>query len=567
MPTNVTTPDPMPADGCRKLSPREMALRQRALACINGRESAQCQGQVYATLFFDGTGNNIDFKADGDSGTQKALSKHSNIARLFDAAIVDARDGFFPFYIPGVGTPFEKIDDLDGGAVAFGSVPAGGAAGYMGADRINWGITRVYNAVHRYLTGSDLMTDDVAKTVVANMSSSVNSLSFETSYRRMVLRSWEEKLSVVVKSSQRKVTQINIAVFGFSRGAAEARAFANWFTEVLERDDGAYRLAGVPSRIYFMGLFDTVASVGVPNLVSGVNGHFAWADGSMEIPSTVEQCVHYIALHEQRASFPLETAKNIKQVVYPGVHSDVGGGYLPTEQGKLSQCSQIPLVDMHHDAIKAGVPILSRDEIAQRPDLEKDFHVSFDLTRAYNNYWAQCGIGASGDTGTLVRQHTHQYAQWRGGMLAQGQDLKTRGFFHRANSKDKSEIANAQVDLAKQIASLRTRMRVASDHAAGQSGGVPLQERVDPVTRILLEELDRHDKLPNAVRSFMDDYVHDSRAGFLIRSHIEPSDITGGYLRYRNIYGNARHLAEIASAERSFAPDDGTSSGIAAELT
>ncbi|QAU23566.1 DUF2235 domain-containing protein [Dyella sp. M7H15-1] len=567
MSNKLVIPNPMPTDGYRTLSPREMAQRQSALTCIRSKESAQCQGQVYATVFFDGTGNNMDWKEPDTLGKQEELDKHSNVARLYRAALAEPNDGFFPYYIPGVGTPFEQIGDLDGGRFAKGQRRLGETAGYMGADRINWGITRIYNAVHRYLTGTDLFDDKKAKTIANNMSSAIGALGFENSYRRRVLRNWEEKLSAVVRGSQRKITQINVAVFGFSRGAAEARVFANWLSELLQQDGGGYVLAGVPLRIYFMGLFDTVASVGGSDAIPGVEGHLAWADGNMRIPPTVEQCVHYIALHEQRASFPLETAAIVRQVVYPGMHSDVGGGYLPTEQGKLSQLSQIPLNDMHFEAFKAGVPLLSREEIEGNPDYKKDFFIPPDLIKAYNAFWQDCDIGnASGTevTRDFVHRHTHQYLQWRGGLFERWQALKTRAFYQRANAKDKADLDASQNDLAQQIAAIRGRLRVTGEGTHDVLGHTPIVligrlfyddpfQPVDATTRTLLAVMDSRVDLPDAVRRFLDDYVHDSRAGFndIPKFRLEPYRLTGGYLRYRNIFQNERETGKTASAETS----------------
>jgi hypothetical protein len=370
----------------------------------------------------------------------------------------------------------------------------------------------------------------------------------------------------VVSKHQRKVTQINVAVFGFSRGAAEARAFANWLGELLKQDSGRYTLAGIPLRVYFMGLFDTVASVGMANLFPGVNGHMAWADGNMHIAPVVEQCVHYIALHEQRACFPSETAAKVKQVVYPGMHSDVGGGYLPEEQGKRAQLSQIPLNDMYHEAMKAGVPLLTRAEINAEPKLKKDFFIPPDLIEAYKVYWRDSGIttgSATAGTKSLVHQHTHEYLQWRGGLLERWQDLSQRGFYKRANAKDRKELDAAQQSLVQQLSELRARLRIEAQQTiqaplrTPSMANYPLydqsvtqHEPVDPATRTLLAALDDHARLPETVRQFMDDYVHDSRAGFP-----EPYQLTGGYLRYRNIYQNTRQQVTVASAEGGAARD------------
>ena len=50
------------------------------------------------------------------------------------------------------------------------------------------------------------------------------------------------------------------------------------------------------------------------------------------------------------------------EVVYPGMHSDVGGGYPPEDQGKArggtdELVSQIVLHDLYADAFKAGAPL------------------------------------------------------------------------------------------------------------------------------------------------------------------------------------------------------------------
>ena len=95
--------------------------------------------------------------------------------------------------------------------------------------------------------------------------------------RRIALRHWQERLKAALEGKKPEVTQINVSVFGFSRGAAQARTFVNWLFEVCERADGGYRFAGLPLRVQFLGIFDTVASVGLANLMENeiVTGHQA----------------------------------------------------------------------------------------------------------------------------------------------------------------------------------------------------------------------------------------------------------------------------------------------------
>lgn len=159
-----------------------------------------------------------------------------------------------------------------------------------------------------------------------------------------------------------------------------------------------YNLAGVPMQLTFLGIFDTVASVGMAAMSRVSEGKMAWAHGEMmSIHPEVKQCVHFAALHEQRINFPADLAASGKEALYPGMHSDVGGGYSPGGQGKdcvdaqalgAAKLSQIPLIDMHHEAIKAGVPLMTMEEIRQRPALAKYFACHPQLIDAYNGWLA-----------------------------------------------------------------------------------------------------------------------------------------------------------------------------------
>jgi len=86
--TVLYTGKPAPLSGKRKLTSREAAQRAKAMACIHSRNATQCQGQVYASLFFDGTGNNDRWVQEGFKHTQRQRNKHSNVARLFDAHLI-----------------------------------------------------------------------------------------------------------------------------------------------------------------------------------------------------------------------------------------------------------------------------------------------------------------------------------------------------------------------------------------------------------------------------------------------------------------------------------------------
>ncbi|RYF28050.1 MAG: hypothetical protein EOO23_07625, partial [Comamonadaceae bacterium] len=70
-----------------------------------------CCGTVYIGMFFDGTGNNRDSDYVEPPPDQR---KHTNVVRLYHAYPDELRvgtDGYYRFYIPGVGTPFAEIGD------------------------------------------------------------------------------------------------------------------------------------------------------------------------------------------------------------------------------------------------------------------------------------------------------------------------------------------------------------------------------------------------------------------------------------------------------------------------
>lgn len=160
-----------------------------------------------------------------------------------------------------------------------------------------------------------------------------------------------------------------------------------------------------------MGIFDTVASVGGPAL------HLDWAS-ELAIPPEVERCVHYISAHEVRRAFPLDSVRvdkayptNCEEVVYPGVHSDVGGGYGPDEQGRTQDLSLIPLRHMLAEALRSGVPLKALDKMD--PQLRDDFQLDDDarITKLYTDYLSALPAPSSDDLESLI--HPHRYLNFR----------------------------------------------------------------------------------------------------------------------------------------------------------
>ena len=122
------------------------------------------------------------------------------------------------------------------------------------------------------------------------------------------------------------VNQVTIDIFGFSRGAAAARHFISLVND--HKDPLAKRL-GTPKAkvtIKFVGLFDTVSSVGY-GLGFGSNVK----ELGLALGDEPTRVVHLTAGNEYRRNFSLTDITSSLGVGYeltlPGVHSNIGGSY------------------------------------------------------------------------------------------------------------------------------------------------------------------------------------------------------------------------------------------------
>lgn len=115
-----------------------------------------------------------------------------------------------------------------------------------------------------------------------------------------------------------------IFVFGFSRGAAIARRFCSVMHKYLGYNKP------IDDLVEFLGVFDTVASIGKPNLndenkpISDV----VFENGT--ISDNIKRALHLLSLDEKRVAFQptlMNADKRVKEVWFSGVHSDIGGGF------------------------------------------------------------------------------------------------------------------------------------------------------------------------------------------------------------------------------------------------
>jgi uncharacterized protein (DUF2235 family) len=111
------------------------------------------------------------------------------------------------------------------------------------------------------------------------------------------------------------------------------------------------------TQIEFLGVWDTVGSLGIPTPFFGVlnKGDYLFHDTS---PSSIIRCArHAMSIDENRIDFPVtrwepKPGLDLKEVWFAGVHSDVGGGYKDN-----NQLSEIPAAWMIREASKLGLKV------------------------------------------------------------------------------------------------------------------------------------------------------------------------------------------------------------------
>lgn len=301
-------------------------------------------------LFFDGTYNNAANAAQGQlCGAQHAITEDdldasckpymrdpessygngmTNIKLLHDLypetrkLPAAARQGHRRVYVEGIGTRAGEEDSQ------FGAGTGRGATGVVG--RVKNAFEEIRVTCHRFI-------DD-------NPNHEIESLTFD--------------------------------VFGFSRGAAAARHFANQLAKGRNGPLGmmfpdtsgtfTHELSGCYGQgvqVAFIGLFDSVSSTaGLANL-----GNVRSASSPLQLYLTPEHfpnVVHLVARDEYRANFALDgTAPEHRELALPGAHADLGGGYLAEAEECLlvspMQALDVPVrtdvrsTSIHRDAERA----------------------------------------------------------------------------------------------------------------------------------------------------------------------------------------------------------------------
>jgi uncharacterized protein (DUF2235 family) len=208
--------------------------------------------------FFDGTGNNVwNDELIGD-GSQ------TNIAQLYRMYQNKRDEGYKAFYEEGAGTEAYTQthtfrDEIDP----------------------NTGLTKLAT-----IQNQDVYKDRKDYYAVGGLAFGVG----VKHHAEKMLTKINKTISDALKTNPN--AQIIVDVYGFSRGATSARDFINMFNEQYANLNG--------SAIGFVGLFDTVATVGLANEYN--------ANLNLNLSTnSAQQIVHLTADDEKRANFPLKS--------------------------------------------------------------------------------------------------------------------------------------------------------------------------------------------------------------------------------------------------------------------
>ena len=533
----------------------------------------KCETVLHVGVFFDGTGNNME--------KDKPVWKDSNVARLFRSYPDEPYMGYYPAYVPGVGTRFPEIGEEE-------PLSSGAGFGAGGDGRINFGLLHVINSIHRSVSPSDrpYAPPDTVKALCRNgrrtrtsagrggetRLSPLATVADESALRRVGMderggllldnaaqapqraaffrRACTRIAQQIAQIDKPKPIELFIDVFGFSRGATEARTFCNWLLEMFEGDT----LCGVPASIRFLGLFDTVASVGLPaSAGSPFDGHASWADTPyLRIAPQVKNCVHFVAMHENRGSFPSELVRregvlpaNCQEFMFPGMHSDVGGGYGPGDQGRgpgkkdEEKLSQLPLQVMYDAAKVAKVPL---EKALARDGAYDPFKIAPNVRQAFETFMS------ARQKSQPVREWLVEYLAWRYQVRHHYNSLPWHA---RATNEDKANLQGANQRLLDDVDALRGLEQTAGrsldpDSPEGREQARQ-RARVRSLEREAAEVYARVKAAPPtdaATAALFADFVHDSYAGFRPFDQLKlwgwdpvPGSWEGeGYLRWRRRY-------------------------------
>ncbi|MGU5889650.1 T6SS phospholipase effector Tle1-like catalytic domain-containing protein [Aeromonas hydrophila] len=270
-------------------------------------------------VFFDGTANNTFKHREGKSALETALAQCSPeeqqvlLEQCFEGALPDGLNNSEKNDVTNIG----KAHEL-----------------YRRPTE-----TELTVAVYVEGIGTAKGEDDATAGLGADKGQTSSASRVEEACRTQIAAEIKEQLESILPTIE-CIHKVEFDVFGFSRGASAARQFVNRIdkkgdhplVEAIAADPNIPLKTGFDwasrddVRIQFVGLFDTVVS------------SYLWGKRNVTLaPDCAERVVHIVAADEWRYHFDLTRitddaagtaiADGFTEVIIPGAHSDIGGGY------------------------------------------------------------------------------------------------------------------------------------------------------------------------------------------------------------------------------------------------
>lgn len=199
---------------------------------------------------------------------------------------------------------------------------------------------------------------------------------------------------------------------------------------------------------------------------------------------------------------------------YPGVHSDVGGGYEPSEQKVDNNYARIPMRDMMREALHCGVKLLSCSQIKSDASalFTERFECRPETVAAYRAYLA--ALPSAGDSvEENMKSHLRLYYSANGTMHRQG--MQNPG--DRSRMANKAKYIFGSKGMASDIWIYRTYLKVGKFLWLGERSLRGFAQRLE-IKDWQLSAWDAN--ASQDVVNFVSRYVHDSKVDFM--GNIEP---------------------------------------------
>jgi uncharacterized protein (DUF2235 family) len=294
-------------------------------------------------------------------GTWNTVKDHTNVVRLAELIAAASHDGseqLPPFYDKGIGT--HALDRWSGGIFGYGL-----------SENIRDG--------YRWLAANYRPGDEIF--IFGFSRGAYTARSLAGLIRKCgILRSTKESLVLRAYDLYRDKK--------LHPDSAEANAFRASFSQ--------------EARIKFIGVWDTVGSLGVP--LTGVpfgRDYFQWHD--TELSKIVDYAYHALAIDEHREDFaatvwtackPENT--DVEQRWFCGAHSNIGGGYRRDPLPKLALAWLMQKAGACGLAFKSTIVITAEEQLAPISDSYSEFMFGlYKLFKAGKRHYRPFGQGVN----------------------------------------------------------------------------------------------------------------------------------------------------------------------------